>query len=150
MTSTVDQKSLYERDFLLWTEKTASQLKAKDFKSLDLDNLIEEIEALGRSEKKELKNCLLILLEHLLKHLYVKMPRKYNGWECTIREQRIQIELLLDDSPSLKTQWDESCDRIWSLALKKVSGDYPNVKFPNVYPFAADSDTLLSQNFWES
>lgn len=150
MTSTVPHKSLYESDFLLWTEETAHQLKIKDFDNLDLENLIEEIEALGRSEKKELKNRLLILFEHILKRLYVTMPREYNGWERTVREQRIQLELLLDDSPSLKTQWDESCHQAWRLALKKVRGDYPNFDFPNAYPFVTDKDTLLNQNFWES
>lgn len=118
MTSIVNQKSLYDCDFLLWTEETAGQLKVKDFENLDLENLIEEIEALGRSEKRELKSRLLVLLEHLLKRLYILMPYEYNGWERTIREQRIQIELLLDDSPSLKNQWDESCHLAWSLALK--------------------------------
>ena len=150
MTLIVNTKSLYECDFLRWTEETARQLKVKDFDSLDLENLIEEIEALGRSEKKELKSRLLVLLEHLLKRLYVKMPREYNGWERTIREQRIQIELLLDDSPSLKKQWNESCNQAWRLALKKVRGDYPNVNFPNTYPFLTDSDPLLNGIFWES
>ncbi len=157
MTQVVNQISLYDRDFLLWTEETANLLKARDLDRLDLDNLIEEIEALGRSEKKELKSLLLTLLEHILKRLHVKMPREYNGWGSTIREQRIQIELLLDDSPSLKTQWAEACDslrdafrRAWELALKKVSGDYPKVELPNIYPFATNIETLLNQNFWES
>jgi hypothetical protein len=144
------QISLYDRDFLLWTEETANLLKTRDFDDLDLDNLIEEIEALGRSERKELKSRLLTLLEHILKRLYVKMPREYNGWERTIREQRIQIELLLDDSPSLKTQWSEACDRAWELALKKVSGDYPKVEFPDVFPFAMSMEILLDRDFWES
>jgi Lhr-like helicase len=153
----INQISLYDRDFLLWTEETTNLLKARDFDRVDLDNLIEEIEALGRSEKKELKSRLLTLLEHILKRLHVKMPREYNGWERTIREQRIQIELLLDDSPSLKTQWHEACDslrdafrRAWELALKKVSGDYPKVEFPSACPFATNIETLLNQNFWES
>jgi Domain of unknown function DUF29 len=140
-----------------WTEETANLLKARDFDRLDLDNLIEEIEALGRSEKKELKSRLLTLLEHILKRLYVKMPHEYNDWERIIREQRIQIELLLDDSPSLKTQWSEACDslrdafrRAWELALKKTSGDYPKVEFPNICPFTTNIETLLDRNSWES
>jgi hypothetical protein len=150
MTSAINSVSLYEQDFLRWTEVTANQLRERHFDHLDLKNLIEEIESLGRSEKKELKNRLFILLEHLLKRLYINMPREYNGWERTIREQRIQLELLLDDSPSLKTQWNESCDRAWNFALKKVRGDYPNVVFPDVYPFSTDSETLLNQNLWQS
>ena len=100
MTVTASPISLYEQDLLLWTEETIRHLKAKNFDDLDLDNLIEEIETLGRSEKKELKSRLLVLFEHLLKRLYVPMPLEYNGWERTIREQRIQLELILEVSPS--------------------------------------------------
>jgi hypothetical protein len=66
---------LYDRDYLLWTEDIVNKLRAKDFDRLDLENLIEEIEDLGRSEKKQLKNRLATLLEHLLKRLYVDAPR---------------------------------------------------------------------------
>ncbi|MEB3122721.1 MAG: DUF29 domain-containing protein, partial [Snowella sp.] len=65
MTVTASSISLYEQDLLLWTEETIRHLKAKNFDELDLDNLIEEIETLGRSEKKELKSRLLVLFEHL-------------------------------------------------------------------------------------
>ncbi|MEB3338873.1 MAG: DUF29 domain-containing protein [Leptolyngbyaceae bacterium] len=148
MTQIAQQVSLYERDFLLWTEETTRMLKVKDFENLDLANLIEEIESLGRLEKKELKSRLLVLLEHLLKRRYLDMPQEYNGWERTIREQRIQLELLLDDSPSLKTQWQEACDRAWALALKKVTGDYPQAQFPSTYPFPTDLQALLNQHLW--
>jgi hypothetical protein len=57
-------RSLYEGDFLLWTEKTVSQLKAQDFQNIDLENLIEEVEALGRSERKELLNRLTVIFEY--------------------------------------------------------------------------------------
>jgi len=95
MTVTASPTSLYEQDLLLRTEETIRHLKAKNFDDLDLDNLIEEIETLGRSERKELTSRLLVLFEHLLKRLYVPMPMEYNGWERTIREQRIQLELVL-------------------------------------------------------
>lgn len=53
MTQTITQKSLYESDFLLWTQETVAKIRAKDFDHVDFENLIEEIEALGRSEKQE-------------------------------------------------------------------------------------------------
>ena len=62
-------KSLYEKDILLWVEETVSQLKAKNFEHLDLEHLIEEVEALGISQKRELLSRLVVLLEHLLKRL---------------------------------------------------------------------------------
>jgi len=150
MTVTASPISLYEQDLLLWTEETIRHLKAKNFDDLDLDNLIEEIETLGRSEKKELKSRLLVLFEHLLKRLYVPMPLEYNGWERTIREQRIQLELVLEVSPTLKSQWQESCDQAWRLALKKVQGDYPDTEFPSTIPFSTERSPLLNQNFWQA
>jgi hypothetical protein len=85
-------KSLYDRDFLQWIEDTVAKLKVRNFAEIDLENLIEEIEALGRSQRKELKSRLLVLLEYLLKRLYVDSSCDYRGWENTIFEQRQQIE----------------------------------------------------------
>ena len=67
-------KSLYEEDILLWVEQTVKQLKARDFASLDWEHLIEEVEALGVSQKRELLSRLIVLMEHLLKRLYVDLP----------------------------------------------------------------------------
>ena len=100
--------SLYEQDILLWVEDTVNKLKSRDFKNLDIDNLIEEVESLGISQKKELISRLMVLLEHLLKRLYVDLSYDYNAWERTIRNQRNALELLLRDAPSLKTRWDDS------------------------------------------
>ena len=91
MTQLKESRSLYERDTLLWIEDTVAKLKAQDFENIDLENLIEEIDELGKSQKKELKSRLLVLLEHLLKRLYVDSPNDFRGWEITIREQRQQI-----------------------------------------------------------
>ena len=141
--------SLYERDFLLWTTDTVAKLKAKDFEQLDLENLIEEIESLGRAQKKELKSRLLVLLEHLLKRLYVNSPDNYRGWEITINEQRRQLELEIEDSPSLKTIWDEAFSTAWRIALKGVRKDYPQVTFPDLWSFPNDIDSMLDCDFWQ-
>ena len=84
--------SLYEQDILLWVEDTVAKLKVQDFENLDLDNLIEEVESLGISQRLQLLNRLTVLLEHLLKRLYVELPQDYNGWERTIRTQRRHLE----------------------------------------------------------
>ena len=149
MVTESQKKSLYEQDFLLWSEDTAARLKARDFDNLDLENLIEEVESLSRSERLQLLNRLTVLLEHLLKRLYVKSPQDYNGWERTIRTQRRHLENLLEDSPSLKSIWSERLDRAWKSALKTVREDYPNVTFPDRFPYATDVNTLLNQKYWE-
>jgi len=141
--------SLYEQDFLLWSEDTAAKLKTRDFENLDFENLIEEVESLGRSERRELLNRLTRLLEHLLKRLYVPSQWDYNGWELTIRNQRIAIKNLLKDSPSLKSTWESNIDYAWRDALKGVEEDYPKINFPDRFPYASDVDTLLNQKYWE-
>ena len=141
--------SLYEQDILLWVEDTVAKLKVQDFENLDLDNLIEEVESLGISQRLQLLNRLTVLLEHLLKRLYVELPQDYNGWERTIRTQRRHLENLLEDSPSLKSIWSERLDRAWKSALKTVREDYPQVSFPDRFPYATDVDTLLNQKYWE-
>ena len=141
--------SLYERDFLRWTTDTVTKLKAKNFEQLDLQNLIEEIEDLGRSQKKELKSRLLVLLEHLLKRLYVNSPDNHRGWEITINEQRRQLELEIEDSPSLKTIWYESFHAAWRIALKGVRKDYPQVTFPDIWSYSQDIDSMLDCDFWQ-
>ena len=149
MTQAITRKSLYESDFLLWTQDTIAKLKARDFDHVDFENLIEEVEALGRSEKKELASRLETLLAHLLKRIYIDMPQEFNGWEHTIREQRRRLTQALRKTPSLKSVWDELLDDAWELALDTVRDDYSQYQFPNAWQFGRDIDTMLNVNFWE-
>ncbi|MDX2254318.1 MAG: DUF29 domain-containing protein [Pseudanabaenaceae cyanobacterium bins.39] len=149
MTQAIARKSLYESDFLLWTQDTIAKLKARDFEHVDFENLIEEIEALGRSEKKELASRLETLLAHCLKRLYVDMPQEFNGWERTIREQRRRLKQSLRKTPSLKSVWDESFFDAWELALDTVQDDYSQYQIPDTWQFGRDIDTMLNINFWE-
>ncbi|MDJ0597520.1 MAG: DUF29 domain-containing protein [Crocosphaera sp.] len=132
--SIITQKQLYEQDFCLWIEKTIKQIKAKDFDKIDWDNVIEELDSLGKSEKRELKNRLVVLLEHLLKLAYWETERDYNqrNWKGTIREQRRQLLLLLEDSPSLKTLFFDSIIKCYSEA-RKIVLDKTNL-FDNLLP----------------
>lgn len=142
--------SLYDQDILLWVEDTVSKLKSRDFTHLDLDNLIEEVESLGISQRKELLSRLTTLLEHLLKRLYVNLPDDYNGWERTIREQRRQIRILLKDAPSLKARWPETFIQAWELASADVREEYTDISFPDQWPLSAGLEDLLSQHFWQT
>lgn len=141
--------SLYEQDILLWVEDTVNKLKNHDFTNLDIDNLIEEVESLGISQKKELISRLMVLLEHLLKRLYVDLPYDYNGWERTIRNQRSEIDLLISQVPSLQSRWDISFDDAWKRALAKVKKEYRQVSFPDLWPYSQSLETILNDDFWE-
>jgi hypothetical protein len=98
-------KSLYEQDFYLWIQTTVKLLQEGKLEQLDIDNLIEELDSMGRKEKKELKTRLIVLIEHLLKLLFWTEEKDYNarGWRNTVVEQRRQIIYSLADSPSLKS-----------------------------------------------
>jgi len=145
------QAALYERDFYAWTQEAVAKLRDRDFDNLDLENVIEEIESLGRSEKKELQSRLKTLLEHLTKRLYINLPSCFGGWENTIRTQRSDLELLLIASPSLKSAWGESFDIAWRLVLKDVRGEYAKkgFTFPDTWQFSRDIDSMLNIDFWE-
>ncbi|MFM6521761.1 MAG: DUF29 domain-containing protein, partial [Microcystis panniformis] len=85
-------KNLYDQDFALWIEKTVKQLKSGDLSQVDLENLIEEVESLGKSQRKAVDNFLTRLLEHLLKRCYVVLPDCYRGWEIEIRNFRKKLK----------------------------------------------------------
>jgi len=141
--------SSYEQDYLLWTEETVDRLRSKKFDSLDLENLIEEVLDLGRSQKRELKSRLGELLEHLLKRIYVTMPDCYRGWMESIIKQRKALKDLLADSPSLKLYFGEVFDSSYQYALDIVRNSSPQFCFPEEWPFEQGIDTLLTFKFWE-
>ncbi len=141
--------SLYHRDFISWCEDTAAKLRSRELDNLDFDNLIEEIESLGKSERRELKNRLRVLLAHILKRMYVNTPENFNGWELTIIEQRKQIQGLFQDSPSLKPYLEEIFTEVYADALDIVRVEYKQIEFPHIWQFDSDSNALFSQNYWE-
>lgn len=133
------QNNLYEQDFYLWTQITAEQLKENKFNEIDITNLIEEIESMGRSEKRELKSRLVVLLMHLLKWHY-QPEKRSESWRSTITEQRICIEGLLEDSPSLKPTLSEVFEDCYQKARLKAS-DETGIKlnfFPKESPFSLE------------
>ncbi|BAZ70450.1 MAG: DUF29 domain-containing protein [Pelatocladus maniniholoensis HA4357-MV3] len=107
---------LYETDFYAWTQEQVSLLKAQKWDEVDTGNLIEEIESLGRKERQELRNRLGVLLGHLLKWQF-QSEKRSSSWLGTIREQRVQIKLLLEDSPSLKPYLNEIFLAAYELGL---------------------------------
>jgi hypothetical protein len=149
MTQAITKLSLYDRDQHLWLEEAIAKLRAKDFQSLDLVNLIEELEIVAGRDRAEIESRLGVLLAHLLKRLYVQSDYDYRGWEITIREQRRHLKIALQQSPSLKCFFVEAFDRAWQDALIEVREDYPQVAFPDQWQFSQDVDILLTQKFWE-
>lgn len=95
--------SLYDKDFYAWTQEQARLIKAKSLQEVDLVHLLEEVEDMGKHEKRELSSRLEVLLTHLLKWKYQPTHRGAS-WELTIKEQRKKIYYHLLDNPSLKNE----------------------------------------------
>jgi hypothetical protein len=100
-----DGKTLYDEDFVAWSRQQAKALREAvrpgSNQNLDWENLAEEIEGLGRSERRELTGRLSTIIEHLVKLNQSPASEPRPGWEQTIRRERAEIERLLEDSPSL-------------------------------------------------
>ncbi|NCJ08617.1 DUF29 family protein [Synechococcales cyanobacterium C] len=93
----------YEADFVIWVEQQAALLKQGCWGDLDVVHLIDEVEALGRSEKRALRSQVIRVIKHLLKLNYQPGAFYYlNSWRSSVAEGRTQIKLILQDSPSLK------------------------------------------------
>ena len=133
---------LYEQDFVRWTEQQSSALREAATVGtnlpLDWENLAEEVESLGRSQRHELRSRIAGILEHLLKleHSPATDPRR--GWIETIARQRSEIEPLLDDSPSLRrevariiTQEAPRVARLTTSVLRLHGEDVGNLQAPN-------------------
>ena len=76
----------------MWIEKTVKQLKSGDLSQVDLENLIEEVESLGRRDKRELKNRLITLFEQALKRRYLSFFDCYRGWEVKIKRRQYKLK----------------------------------------------------------
>jgi len=102
----VMNKPLYEQDFFRWSEEQARALRAAASMqinaALDWDNLAEEIESLGRSERRELGSRIQVIVEHLMKLQASSATEPRRGWRATVLRERGLIERLFNDSPSLR------------------------------------------------
>ncbi|AFZ12966.1 protein of unknown function DUF29 [Crinalium epipsammum PCC 9333] len=135
-------KNLYEQDYYLWLETLANQIRSGNFDALDWENLLEELENFGRSEKNALKSRLAVLLLHLLKYQYQPSHRS-NSWLCTINEQRRQINFVLEDSPSLQSYLTDIFEKCYTVARRDAASEtglFINI-FPKEVPFTIE-DTV--------
>jgi hypothetical protein len=123
--------NLYETDFYAWTQKQAVLLREQQWNQLDLPNLIEEIESLGKQQRQELRNRLSVLIGHLLKWEYQPQHRT-RSWLATIRIQRRDTLRLLKDNPSLKPYLDEALEEAYENARDLAMGEtnLPEQTFP--------------------
>ena len=137
----------YERDFYAWAEKNATLLRQRRFAELDAVHIAEELESMGRSEKRAPKSRLTVLLAHLLKWRYQPALRS-NSWRYTIKEQRLEVADVLEENPSLRSQLDDilgSAYRASRLVAARETGLAEDT-FPAEYPFSFDQ--IMNEDFW--
>lgn len=127
----------YDADFAAWVERQAALLRDGRFSELDRDNLLEELESMGSNEHHELRSRLIVLLAHLLKCKY-QPQRKCKSWFSTIGEQRDQIALRLERSPSLGQYMDRYVKAAYRSAVTRASLEtgLPRSVFPASVPFS--------------
>jgi Domain of unknown function DUF29 len=141
-----DARNLYEEDFYVWTEAQAELLRARKFDALDLDNLIEEVEALGRSEKKEVLNNASVVIEHLLKLQHSPAQEPRNAWRASVREHRRRLRR--DLTPRLRqilaaelgTLYAEVRDDA-AAGMRDHGEDAAAVALPATCPYSLDQIT---------
>jgi len=138
---------LYEQDFYGWLQNQADVLRAGDFASLDLDNLIEEIDSMGKSHKRALESRLEKLLMHLLKWHFQPLLKSLS-WQFTIEEQRVRIDQILEENPSLKSKIPSCFETAYTHAKRLASREtgLPGSTFPEQCPWTFEQAT--DPDFW--
>jgi hypothetical protein len=129
--------TLYDQDFHAWTQQQAELLRSGKFEGLDIDNLVEEIDSLGKQQRQELRNRLGVLLGHLLKWRYQPDARS-KSWFYTIKEQRQEIQRHLKENPSLKPYLNEAIEIGYEKGLNLVGKETPldPKQLPQSCPFS--------------
>lgn len=140
---------VYGQDFYAWTQTTAALIRAGKWDDLDREALAEEIESLGRSEKRELEHRLEVLVTHLLKWRYQPRSREHShSWYDTIREQRSQLARLLRDNPSWRLQVPACLTASYPEARQRALGTtrLHAGLFPLACPWTLEQ--VLNAEFW--
>ncbi len=140
---------LYEQDLFAWTQQQVNLLTHQRWHELDVENLIDELEGMARRDRREMINRLIILIAHLLKWEF--QPDHQSGsWRGSIQEQRLQLNGLLEDSPSLHQQFIESLEKAYPQAIKLAykETELPTTKFPNECSY--ELAQLLDEDFLPS
>ena len=126
----------YEDDFVAWLEDQAQHARRGETDALDLENIAEELEGMARSDRREIRNRLTVLLIHLLKYL-LQSKRRSRSWIATIGEQRRRILSIIDDSPSLRSFPETVLNECYAAARSGCADEtgIPESSIPDECPF---------------
>jgi Domain of unknown function DUF29 len=118
-----EQTSLYDSDFALWAETTAENVRKGCLPEAEREHVAEEIADMAKRDYRELRSRLIVLLMHLMK--WAAQPERRNGstWLYTIDEQRDQIRIIFEESPSLRARLSKEMLTVYERAAKGASGE---------------------------
>jgi hypothetical protein len=129
--------SIYEIDFYRWTVEQAAALRDKAWERVDVEAVAEEIESLGRRDRREIGLRLEILLIRLLKYQY-QPELRCGSWRGSIVEARAGIAAVIDDSPSLKLYPAACFDKAWQTACRRTLAETGLYHLPEACPWSVE------------
>ncbi|RWC55817.1 DUF29 domain-containing protein [Mesorhizobium sp.] len=137
----------YETDFAQWSAEQAALLRDGRLSELDRENVAEEIESLGRSDRREIRSRMEVLIAHLLKWEF-QPGHRCHSWQASISEQRVWIGNILKDSPSLRRYPAQIFDEAYGDALPTAVREtgLRKAHFPSESPFTVKQ--ALDGRFW--
>ncbi|PWR20908.1 DUF29 domain-containing protein [Zavarzinia compransoris] len=147
MPSSAGKNSLYEHDFYAWALEQAALLRAGDMSAADIEHIAEEIESMGKAEKRELVSRLAVLLLHLLKWRF-QPAGQCTSWRLSIKEQRVEVADHLADNPSLRARMPEALAAAYRRACLGAAREtaLPEAIFPPECPWPFER--IMEAGFW--
>lgn len=141
------KSSLYDNDFYAWANEQAALLRSGKLSDADIEHIAEEIESMGKTEKRELFSRLKVLLMHLLKWQFQPVGRSVS-WQLTIKEQRREVARHLADNPSLKARLSETMADAYGDAIIAAAREtsMPEEVFPTSCPWSFEQ--IIDVAFW--
>lgn len=145
--------TLYQQDFSSWAQQTAQLLRERKFDQIDLETLAQEVEDLGKTERRAISSYLTVLLTHLLKWKYQPSGRQYSvegepkgSWAGSITYSRLEIQKILEENPSLQDYPATVLAKSYQDAVKVVVRETGLKEFPQDCPFRIEQ--ALNDIWW--
>jgi hypothetical protein len=138
---------LYDRDFYAWANEQAALLRAGKLSLADIEHIAEEIESMGKTEKRELVSRLTVLLLHLLKWQFQPV-RRGSSWQTSVRVQRRDLKAHMQDNPSLRAKLPEAIEQAYGTAIIEAADQTGLLEstFPATCPWSFGQ--LMDDGFW--
>ena len=138
---------LYDQDFYVWTQKQAELLRAGRFEELDVPHLIEEVEDLGASQRRDVFSRSQQILRHLLKLQFSTAVEPRAGWQQTLEDQRDELELVL--SPTLRKELEQTLPERYARARRRAAKDLSRYREATDLPLDCpyDVDQILDSDW---